>query len=91
MEKIYTGREKNLHYILAKRIIKSRKINTDDIATITFKNALPTDQMPLWTFTVVIQGAEGYKELLGEEKFYLKNCTKHGFSVTWANLKRGKF
>lgn len=91
MEKIYTGREKNLHYILAKRIIKSRKINTNDIATITFKNTIPTDQMPLWTFTVVIQGAEGYKELLGEEKFYLKNCTKHGFSVTWANLKKGKY
>jgi hypothetical protein len=52
---------------------------------------MPTDQMPLWTFTVVIQGAEGYKELLGEEKFYLKNCTKHGFSVTWANLKKGKY
>lgn len=91
MEKIYTGREKNLHYTLAKRIIKRRKINTDNIATITFKNAMPTDQMPLWTFTVVIQGAEGYKELLGEEKFYLKNCTKHGFSVTWANLKKGKY
>ena len=91
MEKIYTGREKNLHYILAKRIIKDRKINTDNIATITFKNAMPTDQMPLWTFTVVIQGAEGYKELLGEEKFYLKNCTKHGFSVTLANLRKGKF
>jgi hypothetical protein len=26
MEVIYTGREKNLHYILAKRIIKDRKI-----------------------------------------------------------------
>jgi hypothetical protein len=52
---------------------------------------MPTDQMPLWTFTVVIQGAEGYKELLGEEKFYLKNCAKHGFSVTWANLKKGNF
>ena len=91
MENIYTGREKNLHYVLAKRIIKDRKINTDNIATITFKNALPTDQMPLWTFTVVIQGAEGYKELLGEEKFYLKNCARHGFSVTWANLKKGKF
>jgi hypothetical protein len=47
MEIIYTGREKKLHYILAKRIIKSRKINTDDIATITFKNAMPTEQMPL--------------------------------------------
>ena len=47
MEKIYTGREKNLHYILAKKIIKDRKINTDNIATITFKNAMPTDQMPL--------------------------------------------
>lgn len=91
MEKIYTGREKNLHYILAKRIIKDRKINTDNIATITFKSAVPTDQMPLWTFTVVIQGAEGYKQLLGEEKFYLKNCARHGFSVTWANLKKGKF
>jgi hypothetical protein len=91
MEVIYTGREQNLHYILAKRIIKDRKINTDDIATITFKNAMPTEQIPLWTFTVVIQGAEGYKELLGEEKFYLKNCTRHGFSVTWANLKKGNF
>jgi hypothetical protein len=91
MEVIYTGREKNLHYILAKRIIKDRKINTDDIATITFKNAMPTEQIPLWTFTVVIQGAEGYKEILGEEKFYLKNCTRHGFSVTWANLKKGNF
>ena len=91
MEKIYTGREKNLHYILAKRIIKDKKINTDNIATITFNNALPIDQMPLWAFTVVIQGAEGYKELLGEEKFYLKNCARHGFSVTWANLKKGKF
>jgi hypothetical protein len=47
MENIYTGREKNLHYVLAKRIIKSRKINTNDIATITFKNTMPTDQMPL--------------------------------------------
>jgi hypothetical protein len=82
MEKIYTGREKNLHYLLAKRIIKDRKINTDNIATITFNNFMPTEQMPLWTFKVTIQGAEGYKELLGEEKFYLKNCTKHGFSVT---------
>lgn len=91
MEVIYTGREKNLHYILAKRIIKDRKINTDDIATITFKNAMPTEQMPLWTFMVIIEGAGGYKELLGEEKFYLKNCTKHGFSVTWANLKKGNF
>jgi hypothetical protein len=91
MEVIYTGREKNLHYILAKRIIKDRKINTDDIATITFKNAMPTEQMPLWTFMVIIEGAGGYKEILGEEKFYLKNCTKHGFSVTWANLKKGNF
>lgn len=91
MEVIYTGREKNLHYILAKRIIKDRKINTDDIATITFKNAMPTEQMPLWTFMVIIEGAGGYKEILGEEKFYLKNCTRHGFSVTWANLKKGNF
>jgi hypothetical protein len=91
MEVIYTGREKNLHYILAKRIIKDRKINTDNIATITFKNAMPTEQMPLWTFMVIIEGAGGYKEILGEEKFYLKNCTKHGFSVTWANLKKGNF
>ena len=91
MEQIYTGKEKKLHYILAKRIIKARKINTDDIARITFKNAVPTDQMPLWTFTVTIQGAEGYKELLGEEKFYLKDCIEHGFSVTWANLKKGNF
>jgi hypothetical protein len=52
---------------------------------------MPTEQIPLWTFTVVIQGAEGYKEILGEEKFYLKNCTRHGFSVTWANLKKGNF
>jgi hypothetical protein len=47
MEKIYTGREKNLHYSLAKRIIKDRKINTDNIATITFNNFMPTEQMPL--------------------------------------------
>lgn len=91
MEAIYTGKEKKLHYILAKRIIKSRKINTDDIATITFDDIMPNDQMPLWTFIVTIKGAGGYREILGDERFYLKNCAKHGFSVTWANLKKGNF
>ena len=88
MEVIYTGEEKNLHYLLAKRITKSRKINTDDIATIDFNIIMPTDQMPLWTIRVTIKGTEGY---LGEEKFYLKKCVKHNFSITWANLKKGNF
>ena len=47
MEVVYTGEEKNLHYLLAKRIIKSRKINTDGIATVDFNIIMPTDQMPL--------------------------------------------
>lgn len=84
MEKIYTGKEKKLHYILAKRLIKNRKIHINDIATITFNIARPTDQMPLWALKVTIRGANS---LLGEEKFYLKDCIMHGFSITWANLK----
>ena len=47
MEKIYTGEEKNLHYKLAKQLIKKRKIDIADIATITFTNSLPTEQLPL--------------------------------------------
>lgn len=91
MEKIYTGREKNLHYKLAKKIVKSRKINIDDIAQVSFKNSMPTEQMPLWTLEVIIDEACNYHKEIASEKFYLKNCAKHGFSVTWRNLKKGNY
>lgn len=90
MEVIYTGKEKNLHYILTKRIIKSRKINTDDIAKIHFVCNQPTETLSLWTAVVTIYGADTTASHYTEH-FYLKNCIRHGFSITWANLKKGKF
>lgn len=47
MEPIYAGHEKNIHYILTKRVIKSYNIKTNNIAQINFKCTMPTDHMHL--------------------------------------------
>lgn len=88
MEHIYTGFEKKIHYILAKRVIKRYNINPDDIATVYFNCLKPSDTMPLWTVKVSIYDAacNSYSD-----NFYTKDCIRHSFFITWANLKKGKF
>ena len=89
MEPIYTGYEKNIHYILTKRVIKSYHIKTNDIAQINFKCTMPTDRMHLWTVKVTIYYAgmdKNYSDI-----FYTKECIRHDFYVTWANLKKRRF
>ena len=89
MEPIYTGYEKNIHYILTKRVIKSYHIKTNDIAQINFKCTMPTDRMHLWTVKVIIYYAgmdKSYSDI-----FYTKECIRHDFYVTWANLKKRRF
>lgn len=88
MEHIYTGFEKKIHYILAKRVVKRYNINPDNIATVYFNCIRPSDTMPLWTVKVSIYGADYSSR---SDNFYTKECIKHGFSTTWANLKKGKF
>ena len=88
MEQIYTGREKKLHYTLAKRLIARYNWNTDDIARISFTQSMPTDDFPLWRMTVTLRDAEGYSV---SDNYFIKDGIEHGFSVTWANLKKGKF
>ena len=90
MEPIYTGCEKKIHYILTKRVIKRYSLNIDDIAKIHFACNQPTEALPLWTAIVTIYGADTTTSHYTEH-FYLKNCIRHGFSITWANLKKGKF
>ena len=89
MEPIYTGCEKKIHYILTKRVIKSYHIKTNDIAQINFKCTMPTDRMHLWTVKVTIYYAgmdKSYSDI-----FYTKECIRHDFYVTWANLKKRRF
>ena len=90
MEPLYTGHEKNIHYILTKRVIKRYGIKTNDIAQIHFNCARPTDNMPLWTVKVSIYKA-GCNSTNYSENFYTKDCIEHSFYITWANLKKGHF
>lgn len=89
MEPIYTGHEKKIHYILTKRVIKSYNIKTNDIAQINFKCTMPTDRMHLWTVKVTIYYAGMDKSY--SDTFYTKECIRHDFYVTWANLKKRRF
>ena len=86
MESIYTGHEKNIHYILTKRVIKHHNINTKDIAQINFKCDMPTNNMPLWKVKVTIYYAGMAKSY--SDSFYTKDCIRHDFYITWANLKK---
>lgn len=90
MEHIYTGHEKKIHYILTKRVIKRYGIKTNDIAQISFDCLQPSKIMPLWTVKVSIYNA-GCSGIIYSENFYTKNCIKHSFYITWANLKKGSF
>lgn len=89
MEPIYTGHEKNIHYILTKRVIKRYGIKTNNIAQIHFKCTMPTDKMSLWTVKVTIYYAGMDKSY--SDTFYTKECIRHDFYATWANLKKGRF
>ena len=86
MEPIYTGYEKNIHYILTKRVIKSYNTKTNNIAQINFKCTMPTDHMHLQTVKVTIYYAGMDKSC--SDIFYTKECIRHDFYVTWANLKK---
>ena len=90
METIYTGHEKKIHYILAKKVIKRYKLKTNDITQINFKCDMPTDNMPLWKVEVSIYKAD-YSGTVYSDTFYAKDCIRHSFYITWANLKRAKF
>lgn len=88
METIYTGKEKRLHYKLVKQLIKEKKINTADISQICFDQKMPTDKFPLWTLTITIYGAgHTYNSELVKEDIFTKGSVRHGFYITWANLK----
>lgn len=89
METIYTGREKRLHYKLVEQLIKENKINTADISQIGFDQKMPTDKFPLWTLTITIYRAgHMYNSELVKEDIFIKESVRHGFYITWANLKR---
>lgn len=90
MEPFYTGREKKIHYILTKRVIKRYDIKTNDIAQIHFKCLRPSDSIPLWTVKVSIYEA-GCNGTVYSDNFYIKDCISHDFYITWANLKKGNF
>lgn len=88
METIYTGNEKRLHYNLVEKIIKEKKINTADISQICFDQKMPTDKFPLWTLTITIYRAgHMYNSELAKEDIFIKESVRHGFYITWANLK----
>ena len=50
---------------------------------------MPTDKMSLWTVKVTIYYAGMDKSY--SDTFYTKECIRHDFYVTWANLKKGRF
>lgn len=81
MEHIYTGHEKKIHYILAKRVIKSYGIKTNDIAQIRFDCLQPSDKVSLWT-VIVSSYKAGCSNISCSENFYTKDCIKHGFYIT---------
>ncbi len=88
METIYTGEEKRLHYKLVKKIIREKKLDVADISQICFDQKMPTDKFPLWTLTITIYGAgHTYNSELAKEDIFIKESVRHGFYITWANLK----
>lgn len=88
METIYTGKEKRLHYKLTKQLIKEKKIDTADISQIYFDQKMPTDKFSLWILTITIYRAgHMYNSELAKEDIFIKESVRHGFYITWANLK----
>lgn len=88
METIYTGKEKRLHYKLVKKIIREHKLDVADISQIYFDQKMPTDKFPLWTLTITIYGAgHMYNSELAKKDILIKESVRHGFYITWANLK----
>lgn len=88
METIYTGKEKRLHYKLVKKIIRENKLDAADISQIYFDQKMPTDKFPLWTLTITIYGAgHTYNSELVKKDIFIKESVRHGFYITWANLK----
>ena len=89
METIYTGKEKRLHYKLTRQMIKEKKIDPADISQIYFDQKMPSDKFPLWTLTITIYGAgQTYNSELAKKEVFIKECIRHGFYITWTNLKR---
>ena len=89
METIYTGKEKRLHYKLVKKIIRENKLDVADISQICFDQKMPTNNFPLWTLTITIYRAgHMYNSELAKEDIFIKESVRHGFYITWANLKR---